>query len=152
MKNKIYRNFFTIRILIVLSLLFTAAFSEESAEELFNTALKYQKNGQLDQAEQYYKASLKLKSDVDAMYNLGILYEDKNNYTEAEKYFKMAYDAGLSKAAYKLGYVYSKLNKKDLSERYYLQSVTKDNNIDAMYNLAVLYNSSSKKNDAIKYC
>ena len=127
-----------IKLLIALFLVSAFAFSEESAEELFNTALKYQKNGQLDQAEQYYKASLKLKSDVDAMYNLGILYENKNNYTEAEKYFKMAYDAGLSKAAYKLGYVYSKLNKKDLSEKYYLLSVTKDNNIDAMYNLAVL--------------
>ena len=89
MKNKIYRNFFTIRILIVLSLLFTAAFSEESAEELFNTALKYQKNGQLDQAEQYYKASLKLKSDVDAMYNLGILYEKQGMDEPAVQYYKM---------------------------------------------------------------
>ena len=85
MKNKIYPNFFTAKILIALFLVFAVSFSEESAEELFNTALKFQKSGQLDQAEQYYKASLKLKSDVDAMYNLGILYEDKNNYTDIYK-------------------------------------------------------------------
>ena len=50
------------KVTIVLFLLFLTVFSDETAEELFNTALKYQKNGQTDLAEQNYKASLAKKA------------------------------------------------------------------------------------------
>lgn len=62
------------------------------------------------------------KGNKNALAYLGQYYEEKGNYKKAIFYYKKASKKGLLEAAYRVGLLYKKQNKKKESERWFNKS------------------------------
>ncbi len=78
------------KIFFTLFLVMTIAIYSESVN--FKKGVEFQKNGNLKQAEKYYKMAVK-ENDLKAMYNLSLLYKSQGKDELAEKYFMMIMDS-----------------------------------------------------------
>lgn len=122
-----------------------------TAEEYFNKGLENHLDNNLKSAEENYLESYKLKEDKDTAYNLAILYDNQNQYTLSEMYYKEAIKHGKNEAYYNLGHLYSKQEKKTLAIQNYIESINKTGNVDAMYNLGVIYKDLGDYQKALEY-
>ncbi len=78
------------KIFFTLFFVMTVALYSESVN--FQKGVEFQKNGDLKQAEKYYKMAVK-ENDLKAMYNLSLLYKSQGKNELAEKYFMMVMDS-----------------------------------------------------------
>ena len=58
----------------------------------FRTAVEYHKNGDLKQAEKFYKKAVH-ENDLKSMYNLSLLYKEQGKDSLAEKYMMMVIES-----------------------------------------------------------
>jgi tetratricopeptide (TPR) repeat protein len=125
-----------------------------------NCALSFRKLNKLDDAEYYYKLSLKkLPKNELAMHNLGLVYMFKNDFKSAKEIFKKLlknnpkYGDGL----YSLSEVYLRENNNDSAIVYSKKAyeVWKDNNpefsADALYYTGMGYLQKGDKKKAMEY-
>ena len=66
--------------------------------KFYEMAKRYQDNGRIDKAYQFYLEAVLSENDADAMYELGYMYYEGDyvdeDYDKAGYYFAMAYDNG----------------------------------------------------------
>jgi tetratricopeptide (TPR) repeat protein len=74
-------------------------------DAMFKTALLYQQQDKLEQAEHYYLMAVE-KGDTNAMINLAILYKDEGKVDSAEHYYLMAVEKGSHHAMNNLAALY----------------------------------------------
>ncbi len=85
-----YQTFFSKLLLLLMLFVTTAAFAESTAT-LFQSANKYYKNKQYEQAEHFYLQVLaKDKYNINANYNLGNTYHHLHDYPKAVLYYERA--------------------------------------------------------------
>ena len=104
--------------------------------------------GNYKNAEKYYEEAKKY--DNGAYLSIAYLYYNFIDKNEGEKKYKIAYDKGISQAAYILGSIAYKKGKFNLAKEWYLKGIEKGDkfsNID----LGKLLISENKINEAKKY-
>lgn len=137
--------------LLMITFIFSVNVLAETAEEFFDNALDFHKIKNYKLAEENYKKSYALKQDYDTAYNLAVLYKTIKNNMEAEKYFKEAIRLGKKSAYYELANLYSNIGRENEAIKNYELSIKETKNIDAMYNLGLIYMNKNDTTNAIKY-
>lgn len=137
--------------LLMITFIFSVNILAETAKEFFDNALDFHKMKNYKLAEENYKKSYALEQDYNTAYNLAMLYKTIKNNKEAEKYFKEAIRLGEKKAYYELANLYSNIGRENEAIKNYELSIKETKNIDAMYNLGLIYMDRNDTTNAIKY-
>jgi tetratricopeptide (TPR) repeat protein len=125
-----------------------------------NCALSFRKLKKLDDAEFYYKLSLKkLPNNELAMHNLGLVYMFKNDFKKAKITFKKLIETNpkYGDGLYSLSEIYLRENNNDSAIVYSKKAyeVWKDNNpefsADALYYTGLGYLQKGDKKKAMEY-
>jgi predicted O-linked N-acetylglucosamine transferase (SPINDLY family) len=120
-----------------------------------NLGVLYHDNGQLDNAEKYYRKALNLDpKSASTYFSLGNLLKINNKYKEAEEsYLKsLLLNPNNAQVYFNLALIYSELNELYKAEEYYIKAINLNGNFtSAYYNLGQLYQESLHL-DKAKYC
>ena len=131
----------------------TAQPASETAEELYQQALKYSRGDGVEQSDEKAAVYCQLAADqghAPAQAHLGFLYADgigvEQSYEQAEKYFRLAADQGDADGQYGLGILYG--NGFGVAQSYekaaeYYRLAADQGDIYAQYSLGWLYEKGS---------
>ncbi len=103
---------------------------------MVNLGVLLRKQGQHDQAEQWYRKAAD-GGNTAGMYHLGAVLAEQGEEDQAEQWYRQAADGGNVAAMVNLGAVLRKQGQQDQAEQWYRKAAGAGNT-DAMINLAVL--------------
>jgi len=118
-------------------------FNKEEAKKLLNRAEKYEKEGKIIGAKEWYEKAT-IKGNVEAMRKLGKLYYAEGNEEIAKKWYEKAIAKGDVEAIEYLGEFYDNEGDKEKAKEWYEKSALKGN-AGAMNNLGLLYDNEGYK-------
>ncbi len=121
-------------------------FNKEKEKKFLNRAEKYEKEGKIIGAKEWYEKSA-AKGDAEAMYNLGILYYNEGDKEKAKEWYEKSASKGNAKAMNNLGIFYYNKGDKEKAKKWLEKAVTKGNTA-VMYNLGLLYDKEGNKEKA----
>ncbi|MCF6767603.1 tetratricopeptide repeat protein [Thiotrichales bacterium 19S11-10] len=127
---------------------------QDSAINFFQIASEHKKNGQLGQAELYYKKALSIRKNFPECYNdLAIIYKTQGLLKQAERYYKKAIKAkpNYSDCMYNLGNLYMDMHQLDNAKKYLIKALNicsdkaiYHNSLGAVYHAKGLWEKSQK--------
>ena len=118
-------------------------FNKEKEKKFLNRAEKYEKEGKIIEAKEWYEKSA-AKGVAEAMYNLGLFYDKNGERLKAKEWYEKAAVKGNTEAMTNLGVLYYKEGDKAKAKELYEKSASKGNTT-AMTNLGVLYDEDGDK-------
>lgn len=104
----------------------------ESGRFLYDEALRYQKDGKLQDAKKKYLQALKVSPNlIFALNNLGVIYLSEGNYTEARRLFEKAVELNPNyvDSHYNLACLYVRLNNLAASVDHLKTAITFDKRV-----------------------
>ena len=124
-------------------------FNKEEAKKLLNRAEKYEKEGKIIGAKEWYEKAI-TKGNVEAMRKLGVLYYAEGDKEKAKKWLEKSASKGDIKAIEYLGELYDEEGDKVKAKKWYEKAATKGSTT-AMTKLGVLYDKEGDKEKAKKW-
>ena len=118
-------------------------FNKEKEKKLLNRAEKYEKEGKIIGAKEWYEKAA-AKGDAEAMNNLGVFYEKEGEKAKAKEWYEKSAARGVAEAMTNLGVLYEKEEDKAKAKEWYEKSAAKGD-AKAMYNLGILYSKEGEK-------
>jgi len=118
-------------------------FNKEEAKKLLNRAKKYEKEGKIIGAKEWYEKAA-IKGNVEAMKKLGLLYYEEGEKAKAKVWYEKAATKGNIEAMSKLGVLYDNEGNRVKAKEWYEKAAIKGNT-NAMNNLGILYDNEGEK-------
>ena len=141
------KSIFSLAAIVIICILIVTfswnQFNKEKEKKLFNRAEKYEKEGKIIGAKEWYEKAV-AKGDADAMNNLGVLYYNEGDKEKAKEWLEKSASKGDVGAMYNLGILYYEEGDKEKAKEWLEKSAAKGN-MKAMYNLGVLYENEGDK-------
>ena len=141
------KSIFSLAVIVIICILIVTfswnQFNKEEAKKLLNRAEKYEKEGKIIGAKEWYEKAT-IKGNVEAMRKLGKLYYAEGNEEIAKKWYEKAIAKGDVEAIEYLGEFYDNEGDKEKAKEWYEKSALKGN-AGAMNNLGLLYDNEGYK-------
>jgi len=133
-----------IAIICILTVTFSwNQFNKEKEKKLLNRAEKYEKEGKIIEAKEWYEKAT-IKGNVEAMKKLGLLYYEEGEKAKAKVWYEKAATKGNIEAMSKLGVLYDNEGNRVKAKEWYEKAAIKGNT-NAMNNLGILYDNEGEK-------
>ena len=141
------KSIFSLAVIVIICILIVTfswnQFNKEEAKKLLNRAEKYEKEGKIIGAKEWYEKAT-IKGNVEAMNKLGLLYYEEGDKAKAKEWLEKSALKGNVGAMYNLGIVYENNGDKVKAKEWYEKSAVKGN-VGAMYNLGIVYENNGDK-------
>ena len=121
-------------------------FNKEKEKKFLNRAEKYEKEGKIIGAKEWYEKAA-AKGSIEAMYNLGLFYDKNGESLKAKEWYEKSAAKGKIKAMYNLGVLYEDEGDKEKAKEWYEKAAAKGS-MEAMNNLGLLYENEGDKEKA----
>ena len=144
------KSIFSLAVIVIICILTVTfswnQFNKEEAKKLLNRAKKYEKEGKIIGAKEWYEKAT-IKGNVEAMRKLGKLYYAEGDEEIAKKWLEKAIAKGDVEAIEYLGEFYDNEGDKEKAKEWYEKAAAKGDAY-AMNNLGVLYYKEGDKEKA----
>jgi TPR repeat protein len=121
-----------------------------SDSALYNLGLISFRRNDTEKAKYYFSHAAE-KGNVEAAFGVGVILAKENRFIDAIQFYQLAIEKGNVRAMVNLAFGYDNSGNSGMAEKYYLMAINANGDSQAKYNLALLYYSQGKFDEAIKY-